>query len=277
MTSNKINIPTVLITGCSKGGIGSALAEAFHERGLHVFATARSISKMSQLENLPNVTLLELDVTCSCSIATAVETVTGLTGGQLNYLINNSGVGITLPILDTDLAKAKQLFDVNLWGTVAVTQAFAPLVIAAKGTIANNASLAAVLPAPWLGFYSASKAAIKAYTETLRHEMGPFNVKVVLLMTGVVETNLFNNFTRLSLPENSLYKGAAKEIATEPKMTKMPAADYAQRVVSDLLAGANGSVWRGKMASICWLMSSFVPTWLMDRALTKGRGLEHVG
>jgi NAD(P)-dependent dehydrogenase (short-subunit alcohol dehydrogenase family) len=154
MTSNKISIPTVLITGCSKGGIGSALAEAFHERGLHVFATARSVSKMSHLEKLPNATLLELDVTCTSSIATAVETVTALTGGQLNYLINNSGAGITLPILDTDLAKAKQLFDVNLWGTVAVTQAFAPLVIAAKGTIANNASLAAVLPAPWLGWFT---------------------------------------------------------------------------------------------------------------------------
>ncbi|KAL5363334.1 hypothetical protein BJX96DRAFT_155558 [Aspergillus floccosus] len=277
MAPNKIDIPTALITGCSEGGIGSALAEVFHERGLHVFATARSISKMSHLEKLPNVTLLELDVTCSSSIATAVETVTALTGGQLNYLINNSGVGITLPILDTDLAKAKQLFDVNLWGTVAVTQAFAPLVIAAKGTIANNASLAAVLPAPWLGFYSASKAAVKAYTETLRLEMAPFNVKVVLLMTAVVETNFFNNFSHFALPENSLYKGAWKEIATEPEMAKMPVLDYAQRVVGDLLAGANGSVWRGKLASVGWFTSSFMPTWLMKRALTIGRGLEHVG
>lgn len=149
--SNKITLQTVLITGCSEGGMGSALATEFLARGLHVFATARSTAKMSHLENLPNMTLLELDVTSPSSIAAAVETVSARTGGRLNYLVNNSGQGLVLPALETDLDQARKLFDVNFWGMVAVAQAFMPLVMAVKGTVVNSASLAAVLHVPWSG------------------------------------------------------------------------------------------------------------------------------
>ena len=142
-------IKSVLITGCSTGGIGGALALAFQKRGLHVFATARTLSKMSHLEKLPNVTLLTLDVTSSSSIATAVEAVEAQTGGTLDYLVNNSGGGLIMPTLDTDIEEAKRMFDVNLWGVLAVTQAFAPLVIAAKGSIVNGSSLASCLNPPW--------------------------------------------------------------------------------------------------------------------------------
>ena len=147
-----ITLPTVLITGCSAGGIGSALAEEFHTRGHHIFATARSLSKMSHLETLPNITLLELDVTSQESINTAVRSVEAKTNGKLDYLVNNSGQAMTMPALDTDLDQAKKLFDVNFWGVVAVTQAFSPLVIAAtKGTIVGIASLATVFYVPWMG------------------------------------------------------------------------------------------------------------------------------
>lgn len=150
MTSETKFLQSVLITGCSAGGIGAALAETFHERGLHVFATARSMSKMAHLEKLPNVTFLELDVTDSKSIESAVEIVTSKTGGKLNYLINNSGQSLVMPALDTNIEDAKKLFDVNLWGMVAVTQAFSPLIVATKGTIVNVASLAAFFRSPWL-------------------------------------------------------------------------------------------------------------------------------
>lgn len=147
-----ITLPTVLITGCSAGGIGSALAEEFHARGHHVFATARSLSKMSHLESLPNITLLELDVTSEDSINAAVKFVAAKTDSKLDYLVNNSGQAMTMPALDTDLDQAKKLFDVNFWGVVAVTQAFSPLVIAAtKGTIVDIASLATVFYVPWMG------------------------------------------------------------------------------------------------------------------------------
>lgn len=144
-------LPTVLITGCSDGGIGSALAEAFHDRGFHVFATARSLAKMAHLEKLKNKTLLELDVESQSSIDAALEAVVKHTGGEgkLDYLVNNAGLNLNYPALDTDLAYAKKMFDVNFWAMVHVTHTFMPLLIASKGTLVNNASLAGVLHVPW--------------------------------------------------------------------------------------------------------------------------------
>jgi NADP-dependent 3-hydroxy acid dehydrogenase YdfG len=146
-------VKTVLITGCSAGGIGSALAESFEKRGIHVFATARTLSKMSHLENRPNVTLLELDVTSPSSIAAALEFVKTKTG-TLDYLVNNSGQAMVMPVLDTNLEEAKKMFDVNLWGVFAMTQAFAPLVIASKGSLVNICSIAGYLNSPWMGEFA---------------------------------------------------------------------------------------------------------------------------
>lgn len=141
---------TVLITGCSVGGIGAALVRAFHRQGFHVFASARDVSKMRELKELGDrVTLVTLDVTSSNSVASAAEIVMRQTGGKLDYLVNNSGAGSTMPFLDVDVEEAQKLFDVNLWGVFRVTQAFAPALMAAKGTIVNNCSISACIGLPF--------------------------------------------------------------------------------------------------------------------------------
>ncbi|KAE8367571.1 hypothetical protein BDV27DRAFT_123707 [Aspergillus caelatus] len=278
MTSETNFLQSVLITGCSSGGIGSALAETFHERGLHVFATARSMSKMAHLEKLPNVTLLELDVTDSKSIESAVEVVTAKTGGKLNYLINNSGQSLVMPALDTNIEDAKKLFDVNLWGMVAVTQTFSPLIIATKGTIVNVASLATFFRSPWLAFYNASKAAVDAYGHTLRLELAPFGVKVVTVTAGTVQTNIFRPVEEVPLPPDSMYKAASKEMAGIANgrfvQGSMAPAEFAKRVVDDVLSGATGMIWRGTMATIARIMYTILPTWVMDRLTFPGSGLD---
>lgn len=144
---------SVLITGCSDGGIGSALVHVFQSRGYHVFATARTLSKMSELAELTHVTLLTLDVTQSSHIVAATESVQRETGGSLDYLINNAGRNHFSPTLDASIDQSKRIFDINLWGTLAVTQAFAPLVIKAKGTIVNISSIFGHLNVPWMGRY----------------------------------------------------------------------------------------------------------------------------
>lgn len=140
-----------LVTGCSEGGIGYALAQEFQRRGVHVFATARTVSKMRPLEDLPNVTLLHLDVTSESSINSVVATVSKHTGGTLDYLVNNAGCAYTMPMLDLDIKLAREMFDVNFWGAFTMIQAFAPLVIAAKGTIANMASVGTLFNPPYMG------------------------------------------------------------------------------------------------------------------------------
>ena len=141
----------VLITGCSGGGIGSALVEAFQKRGMHVFATARNPSKMSHLEKLPSVTVLTLDPTSLPSVQAAVKAVKAETGGTLDYLVNNAGQKIIMPTLDFDIETAKSMYDINIWGLLRVIQEFSPLVVAARGSIVNISSISTEVRTPWMG------------------------------------------------------------------------------------------------------------------------------
>lgn len=146
-----VQTKTVLITGCSTASIGWAIAKAFHERGYHVFATARDTSKVAGLSKLGGVDVLQLDVTDTQSIARCRDEVSRRTGGRLDILINNAGAEFVCPLLDVDIAEAKSLFEVNFWGPLAMVQAFAPLLIEAKGLISNHTSIAYGLPMVWAG------------------------------------------------------------------------------------------------------------------------------
>jgi 1-acylglycerone phosphate reductase len=149
---------TVLITGCSAGGIGWALAKAFQKKGFHVFATARDTSKAEDLSQLSDVEILQLDVADPESISQCKDVVTGRTGGRLDVLVNNAGAEFVCPLLDVDIAESKKLYDVNVWGPLAMVQAFAPLLIEAKGVISNHTSISCVLPLVWSGAFHPSLA-----------------------------------------------------------------------------------------------------------------------
>lgn len=129
---------TVLITGCSDGGMGAALAKEFHTAGLHVYATARDTSKMESLTALGIETLL-LDIQSESSIEDCAKKVP-----RLDILINNAGAQYTMPIADISIPEAKKLFDLNVWGNIAMTQAFLPqLLKSSKAIVVNHTSVGA--------------------------------------------------------------------------------------------------------------------------------------
>ena len=274
----------VLITGCSAGGIGSALAVAFQKRGLSVIATGRDLLKLSHLEDLPNVTILPLNPTSGASVEAAVDKVKAITGSKLDYLVNNAGQTLIMPTLDFDIETAKRMYDINVWGAVRVTQAFADLVIAAKGTIVNICSISTSVNTPWMGefqchkntrltakfaeldptgIYAGSKAAETAITDAFRLEMAPFGVKVITVHTGGVSTNQFSASKDFKLPETSCYKSIEKEISArargEDGLPRFKAAEYAERVVGDVLGGSTWQIWRGSYASIVRYTSAWFP------------------
>ena len=155
MSSTTSPKKSVLITGCSAGGIGASLCFTFQKHGWLVFATARNTAKIPKdLTSLPNVEVVQLDVVDPKSITAAVGAVQKLlaernNGSGLDMVINNSGVGLPGPMLHADIDKTKAMFDTNFFGVVRVTQAFMGLLIQAKGTLVNISSIAGEVPGPY--------------------------------------------------------------------------------------------------------------------------------
>ena len=153
--------------------------------GLHVIATARNASVLAELGEL-GMSTLALDVTKADSIATCHDEVARITGGTLDILVNNAGRTHTHPATDIDLDDVRETFETNVFGVMAMCAAFADLLIAARGLIVNIASLAAVTPYVFGSVYCASKGAVVSYSRTLRVELQPFGVRVMVAMAGTV-------------------------------------------------------------------------------------------
>jgi len=126
---------TVLITGCSDGGMGAALALGFQAAGLQVIATARDASKMRSLERA-GIQTMALDIQSETSVQECIGKIS-----SLDILVNNAGVGLQSPVSDMSIAQAKKLFDVNLWAQIAMIQACLPLLLKSKqGIVVNHGS-----------------------------------------------------------------------------------------------------------------------------------------
>ncbi|KAK3381796.1 IBR finger domain protein [Podospora didyma] len=276
---------TILITGCSDGSLGAALALAFHKQGSwRVFASARNTSRLKDAE-AAGIETVQLDTLSDASIAASVSRVAELTGGSLDALINNAGAAYSLPLMDVDLDKARGLFDLNVFSVLAVTRACLPLLLkstAPRGAMVINNTSAASQTAgtvPFQGIYNASKAAAASLTEVLRLELAPFGVRVINLVTGSVKSNFFDNAPKATLPPGSMYNVAKAEIeeAMTGKDTDKNGADqaeWASQVVGDLSRSSPPHwVWRGTYVRLVWL-ASFLPLGVFDGKVKKMYGLD---
>ncbi|KAK7697606.1 hypothetical protein SLS64_013345 [Diaporthe eres] len=268
---------SILITGCSKGGIGDGLAREFKSRGQRVFAAGRDPNKMAHLHDL-GITVLVLDVTDSESVSTAAETVRHATDGRgLDILVNNAGVNHVMPFADCAVDDFRRVFDANVIGVFAVTQAFLPQLIQASGTVANIGSVNEVFLPPFQAAYNASKAAVAAFSDTIRTELLPFGVKVVHIKTGAVASNLFRSeHPGDKMPPGSMYAPCKDKVEDRGFLegTKFATPEeYAKEVASDLLGKPGPVLWRGPMAGIGRLMSYFAWPGMMNSVYLKNFGL----
>ncbi|OQE35366.1 hypothetical protein PENCOP_c013G08821 [Penicillium coprophilum] len=267
----------VLITGCSDGGLGAALAIAFHEAGLQVYATARNPSKMTEM-TAQGITTLCLDVQSDSSITECLNNVP-----ELDILVNNAGGGYGMPVSDLSIPEAKKIFELNVWSTLAVTQAFLPLLLKSKGMIVNNTSAVSLCPVPFQSAYNASKAAMAAFSDVERLELKMFGIRVVDLKTGNVQSNFQKNQRKedtVSLPAGSLYENAKEVVERTIRGTifegsGMPSEQWAKLVVTDLLNSSAPTIWRGTQA---WLVriGSMLPFGTFDSSVRKLTGLDEV-
>lgn len=174
----------VLVTGVSSG-IGRSVGRLLAERGFRVLGTSRN---PSDVETVPGVEVLPLDVRLDESVAACVDAVLKQ-AGRLDVLINNAGYWLKGALEETSLEEAQGQFETNFWGAVRMVRAALPIMRLQKsGQIINISSLAGVFAAPFSGFYCASKFALEGYTEALRYEVSPFNIRVSLVEPGVINT-----------------------------------------------------------------------------------------
>ncbi|KAI0910395.1 putative short-chain dehydrogenase/reductase [Ustulina deusta] len=271
---------TVLITGCSEGGFGAALAMEFHSRGYYVFATLRNTSKAGALAQLDNVEILELDVTSLDHITRAAQAVAKHTGGTLDVLVNNAGADYVMPLLDIKLEQARKVFELNFWSVFNMTQAFAPMLIEAKGAICNISSTAAALPLAWSSMYSTSKAAVRQLSEVMRVELGTLGVRVTTGMIGAMNTQVHVNSGELQLPEDSYFQCIKDGLASQNRGDMKPGSHApeltAKRLVNDIVGGKVGETWRGGLASVVRYATALLPQALLEQLLNGDKDLDIV-
>ena len=189
------NLGAVLITGASTG-IGHTCALHLSHLGHRVFAGVRKQEDGAALAaHDPRVTPVLLDVVDPGSIEAAARTVAEALGpAPLAGLVNNAGVSVGGPQEFLELEDWRRVFDVNLFGVIAVTRAFLPLLRRAAGAarIVNMSSISGRVPAPFIGPYAASKHALEAVTAGLRLELRPWGIHAAAIEPGAVVTPIWD-------------------------------------------------------------------------------------
>jgi NAD(P)-dependent dehydrogenase (short-subunit alcohol dehydrogenase family) len=183
----------VVVTGASTG-IGRATALLLDESGYRVFAGVRKEADADELRRRGTDRLapVMLDVTKADQIESVREEVGASVGhGGLAGIVNNAGVGGGGPIEFMPLDELRSTLEVNLIGQVAVTQPFIPLIRKAKGTIVFIASIGGRVASPFMSPYNTSKFGIEAVGESLRHELRPWEIDVVVVEPGSIDTEIW--------------------------------------------------------------------------------------
>jgi NAD(P)-dependent dehydrogenase (short-subunit alcohol dehydrogenase family) len=185
---------TVLITGATDG-LGKAAALLLADRGYRVFGGGRSAEKRARLDALAtekklSLETLELDVGDDRSVQNAVASVYRK-AGAIDVLINNAGLVYVGAVEDLRLEDWRRQFETNFFGVIRVTQAALPRMRERqKGRILMMSSVSGFVTPPTQGAYSASKHAIEALSNALRHELYPFGIHTILIQPGYIVTNI---------------------------------------------------------------------------------------
>ena len=189
----------ILITGCSSG-FGLETARCFLDRGWTVIATMRA-PREDVLPRSDRLRILQLDVTDPWSIARAVEAA-----GPVDVLANNAGIGLLNALEGVSMESVREVFETNALGTIAMTRAVLPQMRERRsGVVVNVTSSVTQRPLHLLSVYTASKAAVNAFTESLALELEPFGVRARLVIPGRAPETAFGDNARartgMNIPE----------------------------------------------------------------------------
>ena len=270
----------VLVTGAT-AGIGRVSALHMARRGYHVIATGRRGEELAALrdeaarERLRLDTAI-LDVTSAASIAAALGEVDRLTGGRgVDVLVNNAGFGMVAPLTEMTDGELRRQFETNVFGLMAVTRAFLPAMARRRaGRIINVSSVSGRLTLPFMGAYSATKYAVEALSDSLRHELHPLGIAVVLIEPGPIKTH----FAETAMRSASDYAGSRYALAltradaTRARMDRMsPGPEVVARAIERAARRRRPAARYVTPGSnrLVLLLSSLLPQRLWDWAMRR--------
>ncbi|CAF0806385.1 unnamed protein product [Adineta steineri] len=186
--------PLVVITGASSG-IGEACARSFSKAGHPLLLIARRIDRLEALKLPENVICAQVDVTDRPKLVEAIEKAVEKYG-PVDCLVNNAGVMLLGKVQTQNPEEWQRMFDVNLMGVLNGTHAVLPSMIERRGgTIINISSIAGRKTLPDHAIYCGTKFAVHAFTEQIREEVAQYDVRLVNIAPGVVETELLSHST----------------------------------------------------------------------------------
>ncbi len=209
-----------LVTGGSSG-IGEASALRLLDSGFEVVAVARRVERMASLEQA-GATVFGMDVTDDASMVSGVQRVIDQ-HGRIDVLLNNAGYGSYGPVEDVPIDEGRRQFEVNLFGLARLTQLVTPHMRArGSGRIINISSMGAVYYEPFGAWYHATKFAVDGFSDSLRVELAPFGIRVVIIRPAAIVTE-WNAISREGLLESSA--GGAYEAYAGKAARRLASAD----------------------------------------------------
>ncbi|KQS87587.1 MULTISPECIES: SDR family oxidoreductase [unclassified Rhizobium] len=232
---------TVLITGCSSG-FGLEIAKYFLDHNWNVVATMRTPNP-DVLPQSDRLRVLALDVTDTASIRDAV-----MAAGPIDVLVNNAGVGFLNALEGTPMETARDVFETNTIGTMAMTQAVLPQFRERKdGIVINVTSTVTVKPLHLLSVYTASKSAVNAFSEVLALELEPFNIRVKVVLPGRAPDTRFGDNARSRIAAAGGFPDAYADLV------QSVFAGWAEQPSSEITQAIDvaEAVWRAATDSSC--------------------------
>jgi NAD(P)-dependent dehydrogenase (short-subunit alcohol dehydrogenase family) len=211
-----------LVTG-SSSGIGFETALALAREGYYTYATMRNTKKSGPLleiakkENLP-ISVIELDVDKPESIKSAVSKIIK-EKQRIDVVVNNAGYGIFGCLEDLTIEELKAQFETNFFAIVRMIQEVAPIMRKQKeGSIVNVSSVAGRIGFPGTPAYISSKFALEGLSESLRYELSPFGINVIIIEPGMIKTNFFDSMKMATPKPDSPYKDMTHKVVSGIKM-----------------------------------------------------------
>ena len=227
-----------LVTGASSG-IGREIVKQLLDDGLVVYAAARSIEKMNDLQETGAIPL-RMDVTRNEDVAAAIATI-GLQHGGVDILVNNAGFGCYGAVEDTSIEDARYQFEVNLFGMARLTMVVLPYMREKRaGRIVNISSMGGKIYTPLGAWYHATKYAVEGLSDCLRLEVAPFGIQVVIVEPGIIETHFADVMLgpMMARSGNSAYAEMARSVESSSKRAYAPGAGSPPALVAKTVSKA---------------------------------------